>query len=112
MPRGVVRIGLYVLKDEEIIHLANQHINKKSDPHIVLFQDASEKGLELLRERARQIDHNYKIILSIFYGSTILNQYSVLKNYQMDAEVCLPVYAREYSVWSKSVVERDELKEI
>lgn len=109
---AIVMIGLYVLKDEKIIHLANQYINKKTDPQIILFQDASVKGLELLRERARQIDHHYKITLSIFYGSTILNQYSVLKNYQMDAEVCLPVYAREYSVWSKSVMERGDLKEV
>ncbi len=107
---AIVMIGLYVIKDEELIGLAKRYIANFEDTQIRLYEHASELGLEKLRARAKQIEQQYKITLSGFYGSSILNQIEVLEKYQMEVEVCLPVFAREYSVWTKETVEKGSLK--
>ena len=106
---AVMMIGLYVLKDVELIHLAKEHIRTYPGDKIDLYSDASEEGLKEMRARAKQLTNHYKMTLSIFFDSTINRQYKSLKDYKMDIEVCLPAYAREYSVWSKKVEERGEL---
>jgi hypothetical protein len=52
-----------------MLGLAKCHFKSKEEPHIILYEDAAENGLDLLRERARQLDRQCKITLSIYYGS-------------------------------------------
>jgi hypothetical protein len=36
-----------------MLRLAKCHFKSKEEPHIILYEDAAENGLDLLRERAR-----------------------------------------------------------
>lgn len=56
-----------------------------------------------MHERVRQIETQGKITLSVFKGSSFLQQIPVLENYKIDVEVCLPVFVRENSVWTKQI---------
>ncbi|RSK27624.1 hypothetical protein EJF36_12470 [Bacillus sp. HMF5848] len=99
---ALIMIGLFVLKDEELLRIANQFKQIKDLNKISMYEDIPEKGCELMRERVRQIDRNYKVALSVYNGSSIARQVDVLSNYQMDVEVCMPIFVREYSVWTNT----------
>ncbi|HEY4552609.1 MAG TPA: hypothetical protein VIG80_05405 [Bacillaceae bacterium] len=107
---AVLMIGLYAAKDKQLLQMESEYFNRKEKGITELYRDVTPSGLEMLRRRARQLEHGYKITLSIFYGSSIRSQTEVLKEYKTDVEVCMPVYAREYSVWSKQVEEKGKLE--
>jgi ABC-type transporter Mla maintaining outer membrane lipid asymmetry ATPase subunit MlaF len=39
-------------------------------------------------------------MLSVFQGSSLFGQLTVLDNYQNDIEVCKSIYRKELSVWN------------
>lgn len=108
---ALVMIGLYVLKDKELIALANQYFQDPNQDFIELYDDIKPEDLQKLYERARTIESSHKVILSVFQGSSILNQLSVLKNYQNDIEVCKSIYTKEFSLWSRRYEENGDLVE-
>ncbi|WP_066318947.1 hypothetical protein [Bacillus sp. FJAT-29814] len=97
---ALMMIGIYIEKDEILIGLAKQFFNGEVPRMAELFEEASQKRLEMMRVRTREIEFSNKITLSIFNGSTIAKQLPILENYRVDVEVCVPVYLREYNVWS------------
>lgn len=97
---ALIMIGIYIEKDEILIGLAKQFFNGEVPRMAELYKEVSEKALGMMRDRARELNFSNKIILSIFNGSTIARQLPVLENYKIDVEVCVPVYLREYNVWS------------
>jgi hypothetical protein len=107
---ALVMIGLYVLKDKELITLTNQYIKQPNNDFIELYNDVtSTDGLQELYNQARKIESSHKIILSVFQGSSIVNQLPVLKNYQNDIEVCKSIFTKEFSLWSNEFEEIGEL---
>lgn len=52
----------------------------------------------------------HKIVLTILEGSTVASQVNVLKDYQLDVEVCLVVYSRQYATWAGKTQEFGSLE--
>lgn len=107
---ALVMIGLYILKNEELIYLANQFFKDPKSHFIELYDDIEPKQLENLYSIARKIQSGHKIMVSVFQGSSVFHHLPVLKQYQHDIEVCVSVYQKEFSVWNKRYEESGELK--
>jgi hypothetical protein len=108
---ALVMIGLYVLKDKRLIALANQYFNQHNKNFIELYSDIKSEDLQKLYTQTRKIEGSHKILLSVFQGSSILQQLPVLKDYQNDIEVCKSIFTKEYSLWSKKFEEIGALNE-
>jgi hypothetical protein len=108
---ALVMIGLYIVKDKELIALANQYFKQQNKDFFELYNDISSEDLQELYNQARKIEGSHKIILSVFQGSSILKQLPVLRHYQNDIEVCKSIFTKEYSLWSKEFEEIGELEE-
>ena len=102
--------GIYILKDEKLVPMIKQYFNGEIPRTAELYQDLPNDALELMRARSKQLQHPYKITLSIFNGSTIMNQVEVLENYSMDIEVLVPLFVREYNMWSQKQETRGSLE--
>jgi hypothetical protein len=107
----LLMISLHVWKDEELTRMAEQFFRKNNNKNILLYEDIEAKALEMMRERVRQFEGSGKLTISVFRGSSILNQLPILQNYQMDVEVCVPSFVREYSVWSNQTQSMGSLEE-
>ncbi|MFJ7726702.1 hypothetical protein ACIQXV_11100 [Neobacillus sp. NPDC097160] len=81
--------------------MAKQFFNGEIPRTLVLHKDVPAKSLEMMRQRARELDYQYKLTLSVFRCSSILNHLKILEGYPMDLEVCVPVFLREYNVWNR-----------
>lgn len=97
---ALVMIGLYVLKDEKLVSLANDYFDNPKQDFLELHQDIQPEGLQELYNHTRLIKSNHKMILSVFQGSTLLRQLSVLEQFQNDIEVCKSIFTKEYSLWT------------
>jgi hypothetical protein len=98
---ALLMIGLYVVKDNGLLNLFNQYSLDPNKDFIELYQDVKPENLQKLYKEAKHIISSHKITLSVFQGSSIINQLSVLKEYQNDIEVCQSIYTKEFSPWSK-----------
>ncbi len=98
---ALLMIAIHICKDNEVIDLARNFCNKIELHYLELYSNFKEFQLKKLYEKCRRIKNYPKIIISIFRGSTIERQISVLENYEMDVEVCRPVYSRLYSPWTE-----------
>jgi len=106
---ALLMIGLYVLKDEKLLKFAEKYFVNPRKNFTELYQDITQENLLELYKQTRLIESGHKITLSVFQGSSILNQLQVLKNYKNDIEVCQSVYSKEYSHCSKQFETRGDL---
>lgn len=102
-------IGIYVIKDQELVQMVQQFYKGKVPRNASLYEDIPPKALELMRKRARTMGFPCKLTISVFNGSSLMQQIQVLENYSMDVEVCVPVYLREYIVWNSTQGHRGTL---
>ncbi|WP_062110040.1 hypothetical protein [Bacillus niameyensis] len=93
---ALVMIGLYVLQDKKLITLANNLFGNPEKSCIELYDDIKPEHLKKLYEQARQIESSHKIVLSVYEGSSILNQLSVLDLYQNDKRCVSRFIARNF----------------
>jgi hypothetical protein len=105
---ALLMIGIYVLKDSTLIALAKKYFKNTNQNFIELYQDIESDNLQELYKKARIMESNHKIIVSVFQGSSLMRQLPVLKNYQNDMEVCQSIYVKEYSLWNNQFEERGE----
>ncbi|WP_209121149.1 hypothetical protein [Alkalihalobacillus sp. BA299] len=108
---ALVMIGLNVLKDKQLISLANQHFKHPNKNFIELYNDVNSVGLQELYKQARKIESPHKVIISVFQGSSIVKQLPVLKHYENDIEVCKSIFTKEFSLWTRKFEEIGSLNE-
>jgi len=97
---ALLMIAIHVIKDEEICKLSQKCFTNKTIERAGLYQDIDEKDLKSLHEKCRETGTRYKIVVTVFEGSSIRNHLGVLENYKMDVEICTPTYFRLYSSWT------------
>lgn len=97
---ALLMIAIHVCKNNEVIKLAKSFSPKIESHRMELYSDLNETHRKRLYEKCRQIPDFPKIVISVFRGSTIETQLSVLEQYKMDVEVCTPIYSRLYSSWT------------
>lgn len=106
---ALLMIGIYVLKEKNLITLSQKYFKNLNKNFIELYGDIQSDHLHELYKQARLIESCHKIIVSVFQGSSLIKQLPVLKNYQNDIEVCQSIYLKEYSLWSKQFEERGDI---
>lgn len=99
---ALLMISVYVLKNQKIRSAPEIKKILKKD-FIELYDDIGEKSLQELYNKCLNIDFHCKLVVVTFEGSTIRGQLKVLQDYEMDLEVCTPVYSRFYSEWKNSI---------
>ncbi|MEH7354823.1 hypothetical protein V7150_14795 [Neobacillus drentensis] len=96
-----MRIGIYILKNEALVHMTKQFFNEEIARKAELYRDIPANAVEMMRKRTRELKFQYKMTLSVFKGSSILNQLKILEVHPMDVEVCASVFLREYNIWNQ-----------
>ncbi len=107
---ALLMIGIYVLKDENLVSLAKKFFRNINRDRIWLYDDIEKENLQRLREVCKEIipKYNVKIIIAITLGSTILRQIGVLKDYKIECEVCITRFRRARDYWSRVLGEFEE----
>ena len=97
---ALLMIAIHVIRDEEIRNLAERYFRNETTEWAELYEDIDEGDLESLREKCREIGNRYKIVITVFEGSSARSDVKILENYKMDVEVCTPTYYRLFSSWT------------
>jgi len=97
---GLLMIALHVLKDREIVNMTEEYFGNMGGDQAELYRDVGGTQLAELREKTRAVRGDYKVVITTLRGSVLEQQLTVLEHYNMDLEVCVPVYSRVYSRWS------------
>lgn len=108
---ALLMIALYVIRDEQLLKLARKYIKFFGDNRIEVYQDIFDEGREKFYHACRLLGRQFKIVLSVYEGSSLLTQLQKLTNYQMEVEVLLPVYLRYHSPYQNKIVTRGSLEE-
>ncbi len=98
---ALLMIAIHVCKNKELIRLAKSFSASIKANRLELYSDLKDLHREQLYQKCREISDFPKTIVSVFKGSTIEKQLSVLKHYKMDVEVCISIYSRLYSLWAR-----------
>ena len=96
---GLLMVAVHVLKNKEILEIANVYSDKLESKRLELYSDLDEEQRNNLYQKCRELSEFPKLIISVFRSSSIERQLAVLEKYKMDVEVCTPIYSRLYSGW-------------
>jgi len=108
---ALLMISAYVLQDEEILAGFEGLLEKKD--YIELYEDLKVVKINNLYNINKKVIKKYdnlKVIISIFEDSLIRSQIPVLKDYQVELEVCVPVYSALFSPMEKEMKFRGSLE--
>ena len=107
---ALLMIGIYVLKDERLVSLAKKFFKNRGEYRIWLYNDIKREDLEKLRKVCRKVLPKYdvKIVVTIMLDSTILHQIEVLKEYNIECEVCTARFRRDRDYWRGGILEEFE----
>jgi len=110
---AMLMIGLFIRKNNELIKLA-ENFNKEllNTQHLEIFSVLSEKQRMSLYQKSKEISWTYlKVSISVFEGSSLRN-ISKLKEYNdLEFEVCVSFYLRDYNSFSNTFKIRDKTKD-
>ncbi|WP_413299799.1 hypothetical protein AA0X95_16845 [Bacillus sp. 1P10SD] len=107
---ALLMVGIYILKDKALCKMKDSYFSNKQKNYVELYNELNTKQLIEMRARCRELSSESKIMISVFDGSTILSQLPVIKEYDVDFEVCLSVYQRTFNVWNGMREERGSLR--
>jgi hypothetical protein len=96
---GLLMAAVHYLKDPELVEMVNMYFTNVNKANLY---DISNEQRQMLYRKNRQLVWG-KLIITVFHNSSILSQVSILENYLMDVEVCLPIYSRNHSGWDGSL---------
>ena len=100
---GLLMLAIYVLKDTEIVELAQEYFHTKEVNKAALYDDITEEHRQVLYQKSRSMDWKCKLVISVFNHSHIHPQLSVLNDYPMYLEVCVPIFTRIRSHWDQQL---------
>lgn len=101
---ALLMIGIYILKDEQLLETAKKYFKKDINGRIELYDDIQMEDLKRLYDISRSLKYQYKIAVTIFGSSSIEGNLKVIEKYSMDVDVCKPVFTRVYSEWSQKTI--------
>lgn len=100
---GLLMLAIFVLKDPELVELAQEYFHNKEVNKAILYDDITEEYRQVLYQKSRSMAWKCKLIISVFNQSYIHPQLSVLNDYPMNLEVCVPIFTRIHSRWDKQL---------
>jgi hypothetical protein len=100
---ALLMIAVHVCRHGEILEFGRRFCSKLEFELFELDTDLNLGEREALYKHCRDTVAFPKLIMSVFKGSSVTSHLSVLENYSMDVEVCIPVYSRYFSSWTHTV---------
>ena len=100
---GLLMVAAHVLKNHEILEMATDYTKKIESERLELYSDLDDAQRNNLYQKCRELSKFPKLIISVFRSSSIETQLAVLEKYDMDVEVCTPIYSRLYSEWQNEI---------
>jgi hypothetical protein len=105
IPRGpdhiledaLLMIAIHVLRDEALVEATQRHcpaLLASREQGITDLGELNGPPLADLHKRCRTLDWSFKLVVTMFQGSTLAGQQRVLENYSMPVEVCTVSYHR------------------
>lgn len=94
---ALLMIAYYITQNPEIRTMVRSYTDMRQAQRRQLYDMFTHEQRHQLYRQCRQIENYPKLIVSVFHYSTIRTQISVLKQYQMDFEVCMVCYSRIHS---------------
>lgn len=91
---GLLMIALYVVKNKDFVELAQKYIHGIGGDKADLNMDVKKENLAELRNKCRNLNFGKKVVITVLEGSAIANDLSILENYRIPLEVCVPQYIR------------------
>lgn len=96
---ALLMIGLYVLKDEKLINMAEKYFNDFNKSKLFLYDEISKVHLKKMYNVSRELNYFYKVIITTFDKRVLNDQLHVLKNYQIEMSINTPDLQRVFSSW-------------
>ncbi|MTI95698.1 MAG: hypothetical protein FH749_09480 [Firmicutes bacterium] len=106
---ALLMIAIHVIKAPPIVELAQEYIQSQEQNWVVMYEDVEPENRRRLYQRCRELENNFKLVITVLRGSAIEEQLPVLTEYQMDVEVCTPSFVRLYSRWLEQTRVEGEL---
>ncbi len=102
---AILMIAVHVLKNPEIIELATSFSKNLAGGGCEMYSDLTEEQRSRIYKACRKLKEFPKLVISVFFGSSLSAKLAALEKYQMDVEVCTLTFSRLFSHWSgKSTV--------
>lgn len=108
---ALLLIGLHAVRDEDLLLLAGRIAPEVLDGRVDLDQMLPGERLDELRSVWRRLEAgaDYKLAVTVFDGSLARSDLGVLARYEMEIELCLPVFSRRTSATGGETVETGDL---
>jgi len=104
---ALLRIGTYILKNEALVQMTKQFLNEEIARKAEFYRDIPANAVEMMQKRTRELKFQYKMTLSVFKGSSILNQLKILEEYPHGCRsMCICFSARVQHLESEAGSER------
>jgi hypothetical protein len=84
---ALLMIALYVLRDADVQSAARQYFQWNNESRVEVYRIDPEHRI-MLYAMCRKLTQRYKVVVSVFLGSSIAKHLSMLKEYDMEAEIC------------------------
>ncbi len=105
---AILMIAALVLKDQEIVQMLST-FGVTDLTRVEVYQQLQEEQRQTLYQMCRDTLEVPKLIITVFYRSSLRLNLEALAHYKMDIEVCRPVYTQLYSNWTQQVTNKGEL---
>ena len=86
---ALVMIAIHVIKNKQIIDLAQKMCKNIEGSHLELYENLTESQRQEIYQECRRNENWPKMVITVLKGSSIKHQVSVLKKYSLDAEICI-----------------------
>lgn len=107
---ALLMISVHINRNDEILQLANDWDKDIRAERLEMYEVFNDGQRLNLYERIRKDDNFPKLVVTVLEDSSIFGYLKVLKEFDLLIEVCIPIYSRDYSPWTKKFITRGSLE--
>ena len=100
-------VSACILQNEVILEELEEHLDEAGLNYVEMYELCSGEArqeLYFLNRSVLKKHQGLKVVFTILDGSLFKSSIAVLKEYEIDMEVCISVHQRFYSPWRNEVV--------
>ena len=106
---GLLMINALILRNQTIRSSLTRFCKKLSA--VEIYSIPNNEIIKLYEiSRNAYAESKIKIVLSVYEQSTLVKQVTVLKDYDIDMELCMPIYTKIHSSWTGKTIIKGKLK--
>jgi hypothetical protein len=107
---GLLMLGLHVVQDKDLIAAARDVFRNPDLTALQILKQVPGPAREFLYSLTRRTPFHFKIILSVFAGSSLIPQLGRLREYQLDVDVLTFRFGRGFSHTENRMVTKGKLE--